>query len=263
MDIVLPYFRSPRRRIKIAGLLFSPITNPLDDPGFEEREEVCWSPLYQDDWNLGAYEYAKLATTKNSHRCVLLQVPDEPLHRVCYRAIVDLVTAHWRYALWRTERFAHGRRANEDWVSIPRYRLTRAFLDRCVAGYKLARSNRRFEVALHRWESSYLRDSELDTVLDCCSALEALFAMGDELRLRLSLATFFSVRRRRLGFAKTYEMYGIRNSFIHGAKAIPQVSPKDRRTYVGIVAEVLGACIAQASIPDQATLNTAILKYFS
>jgi len=89
-------------------------------------------------------------------------VDDDIFPRNYYRFLIDLCSDHWQYVLWKTERFAHGRRSTEKWTKIPRYRLNIPFINNFEKAIDLLHKNRRFRIAVHRWGSSYNREEMLD-----------------------------------------------------------------------------------------------------
>lgn len=263
IELALPYFHPPTKKIEINGGKFTSVREPFNDSGFEEREENHYIPNFRDDWGFYGYEYASLYRTNSPLRCALLTVDDDKFERNYYRFLIDLCSGHWQYVLWKTERFAHGRRAKEKWVKIPRYRLSKTFISNFEKAIDLLRKNKRFRIAVHRWGSSYNRDEMLDSVLDCCSSFEAIFSMGDELRLKTALAVFFTLsKKRHQGFLCAYEMYGLRSSFIHGAR-IPELSKEDRKKYIDIVSKVLKQCVFKQDIPNREEINARIIQHFS
>ena len=263
IELALPYFHPPPKNIKIKGGNFTCVTEPFDDPGFEERKEIHYIPNYRDDWGFYGYEYASQYSTDKPLRCALLTVIDDMFPRNYYRFLIDLCSGHWQYVLWKTERFAHGRRPEEEWIKIPRYRLNKPFISNFEKAINLLHKNKRFRIAVHRWGSSYSRKEMLDSVLDCCSSFEAIFSMGDELRLRIALAVFFTLRKKRgQGFLCTYEMYGLRSSYIHGAR-IPEISKENRKKYIDVVSQILKQCVFKQNIPNSEEINERIIKHFS
>ncbi len=169
----------------------------------------------------------------------------------CYRALIDLVTNRWIYEI--------------DWQGKKKSRrisLTSKFIQLFNSGSSLLIKERKFRVALLRWSECYLRSDPLDTVLDCCSCLEASFQMGDELRLRTALAVYHTLKtNRKEGFRNVYEMYGVRNNFIHGAN-IPNISKDTRRKYVMLTADILMTFLKDAKMPDSLVLSKKIVEQF-
>ena len=180
--------------------------------------------------------------------------------------LVDAVTNTSDFLL-RQRRLVN-RPIGEHWGMLkpPSYRITQRRAELLRNGFALLRRKsgdaRRFKVALQRWATSYERDDPLDSVLDCCSALEALFGARDELRLRLAFSVYFTVPRQRKSLARlTYRMYGLRNDFIHGGK-VPAVSEKEQDQHVQLVRTVVLAVVHNKTLPRRAELDQSIIRMF-
>ena len=118
-------------------------------------------------------------------------------------------------------------------------------------------------IAIQRWYSSYTREDPLDTVLDCCSALEAAINLPDELRLRISLSVYHTLaKNRKRAFSLVYEMYRNRNDFIHGGR-LPELSSKQQQNYIEVVAQVLYRYVDLGKIPDSKSMSKAILRQYA
>lgn len=186
----------------------------------------------------------------------VIQTKDYEIPKECYVALVDLVSKQWEYEI--------GWKSNNKSFTNKRKRtsVTTSLVNSLNKGLKLLKEEKRFRIAMIRWSRCYARADTLDTVLDCCSCLEASFSMGDELRLRTALAVYYSLQNnRKTGFQTAYEMYGIRNDFIHGTK-IPIVTEDKRHIYVKLVADVLGEFIKNAKMPNSNKINMKILNHF-
>jgi len=123
--------------------------------------------------------------------------------------------------------------------------------------------NKRFRISLLRWTATYFKNEPIDSVLDCCSALEALLHFPEELRLRIALSVYHILKsHKKESFVKTYKMYGLRNTFIHG-DSIPNISDNERRSYIKLIREVLLQIIRDKRIPNIQRLNEKIIGTFS
>lgn len=146
---------------------------------------------------------------------------------------------------------------------MPTYNFNPNLVEKLTAGLRLLSSQRRFCISLERWYSSCTRRESLDTVLDCCSSLEAALSLPDELRLRIAFSVYYTVKtNKKRAFALAYEMYGIRNAFIHGGK-IPKVSLAQKRSYIELVAEMLYRYVAIGKILDGGVINKMILENYA
>ena len=188
---------------------------------------------------------------------------DDKIPKQCYKALIDLLTGDWKYELaWREYSENISKKGKTKQPRMRRTKLTATLLSKFNQGSMLLNRERKFRIALLRWSGCFTRADPLDSVLDCCSCLEASFQMGDELRLRTSLAVYYSLSvGRKEAFSTVYELYGIRNKFIHGAN-IPEVSPSQRRRYVELVASLLLQFVKMGKIPDSSTINKQILEQF-
>lgn len=125
------------------------------------------------------------------------------------------------------------------------------------------KKNKRFKIALHRFAASYKRTDPLDCVLDCCSCLEALYNLSDELRLKVALISFHLVpKSKKFTLEKVYEMYGKRNDFIHGNK-IPEVTVEQAKVYIIQTAAILISILTIGNIPTTEELTKKIFQYYA
>lgn len=124
------------------------------------------------------------------------------------------------------------------------------------------KSSKRLMIALNRWDSSYKRQDPLDVVLDCCSALEALFGFKDELRLKLAFGVYNVVRTDKKKLSElVYRMYGIRSQFIHGAK-IPEINITEAHEFIIAVFRVFLSIIKDAKLLDSEKLSKLIFENY-
>ena len=102
----------------------------------------------------------------------------------------------------------------------------------------------------------------MDSILDCCSCLEALYNLSDELRLKLSLISFHIVaKNKKKTLHAIYEMYGKRNDFIHGSK-IPNVNREQAENYIDHTAKIIKSIIEIGATPNIESLTNQIFKYY-
>lgn len=131
-------------------------------------------------------------------------------------------------------------------------------------GVKIAKKkkNKNYQIAVSRFISSFKREELLDSVLDCCSAIEAFYKVSDELRLRISLITYHLLPfEKKDSMRLIYEMYGIRNDFIHG-NDIPDVCASDINKYQKIISEALRRPLELGEMPDFSQLNRDIIEKY-
>jgi len=246
--VVFPWLGEVKVPVPVegGGRLFTATSAELGDLDFTIRP-ADFSNLFGA--SLAELDYENL-------RWTALKIADVNAPQLCYTSLTDLLTDTWEYELeWRTEsRDEHTKRIRQE--------VNANFVERFNAGLRLLFANRRFQIAMIRWSRCFKRFDPLDTVLDCCSCLEAAFQMGDELRLRTALAVYFTLDEEpELGFCTAYSMYGVRNKFIHGSK-IPDVMEEERRKYVRLVATLLDRFIKVGAMPDRNDLDAKILSKF-
>ncbi|HEV2146144.1 MAG TPA: hypothetical protein VGR37_01875 [Longimicrobiaceae bacterium] len=255
--IVLPFFHAPKHPLRAEHGIFRPMT--MDEIEIEYGNADFFTIRAADlDFILGP---GKRSDSFETHRWTVLELAESVVPSRCYSALLDLLSGEWKYEmLWREHL-----RSGKDKTSRPhprKQRLSESFLSRFNSGSSLLHKERRLRVALLRWEGSYQRTDPLDTVLDCCSCLEASFQMGDELRLRTALAVYYTVRTgKKNAFRSVYTMYGVRNKFIHGA-SIPEVSSQEWRRYIEITAALLQEFISHGRMPNAESMNRSILSHF-
>lgn len=120
------------------------------------------------------------------------------------------------------------------------------------------KKNLKIQISLNRLMTSFTRSEPLDGVLDLCSSIEAFYGISDELRLRISLITFQLLKSKSC-MENMYEMYGIRNDFIHG-NSIPNITPDQLEKYQKTVIEILKFPVKTGKMPDIGELNSNIIK---
>lgn len=184
----------------------------------------------------------------------------------CYLSVLDLFTENWKYIFERNEKLRLSSFATPINWNPPTYEFTKIIKLRFRKSLKLINTSVRFRIALERWFSSYTRNtSYLDSLLDCCSALEAILGVRDEIRLRISLSTFYILSRKinksqAKKAAKTvYEMYNLRNIFIHGSK-IPEVRKEEIYDFINTIAELFKILILNSKLPSRKELEVKVLE---
>lgn len=249
--IIFPFFNPPKNPIKLSSTLSIKKTS---------RTDLNINYEYTD-FNFYGFEHEAI----RKKYWAILEGVKKGIQDECYIALLDLYTKHWRYEFKRTDylnylKIPFGGKKEE--INIPKYIFNKLFIENIKSGLHLL-SNRRFSISLLRWYSSYKRTDPLDIVLDCCSALEALFSLSDELRLRIALSVYhILIKDKKQGFLKVYEMYGIRNNFIHGNK-IPDVTSEQCREYVEILSKIFTAIVTLRELPDSKKLTELILDRYS
>jgi len=247
---LLPYFRPPKEPFGTDRSEVRPIhLDEIRDIGDTVLSTALYMyeimELFGKPGRLGAFETA-LRTV------VLTSVPEIPEESLT--ALADLVSQNWLYIQQRSRALADPPLgAVRPLPSVYTFTTTRQAAYK--EGLALLEASRPFRIAMLRWAAGLTRTDPLDSVLDYCSALEALFRLRDELRLRLSLSVYHVLKRgKREAFHAVYEMYGIRNKFIHGG-AVPDVSFESAEEYGTTVAAVLGNIVSRGALPDAGELD--------
>lgn len=164
----------------------------------------------------------------------------------CYYALFDLFTGAWRSRLndlddniFSLSDIKDGAKL-ADWVSF----MTNS-------------KNKRLKIALSSFYSAYVIEKDISKkILDCCQSLEAIFAIDNELRLKLSLYVFYYIDLNDKKILRdVYEMYGLRSSYIHGSRDIGE---SDYIDYIRIVGRVLEHLFDELALPNRAYLDKAI-----
>lgn len=241
--IILPYFHAPSVELRVDGLCATRLSSHDAEKLGKEMDFLV---------RMRDTDHLMLDTQGNIRSTFywpLLVVPDE-LPRNYYDSLVHLLTGRWRYEIAVA--------AGKSPASPKILRFTRKLLRDLARGAKLIKNEKRFQIALERWGAGYARHDPIDSVLDCCSSLEAAFRLGDELRLRLSLATYHTLqKRKRAGFRTVYEMYKVRSEFVHGSK-VPVVREQERINYVHTVSQVLLTLLRTGYLPKPEMLSKQI-----
>lgn len=259
MRVLLLFFHPPRKPLRRPGFTIRAVTDPM------EPESPDYVP-YAAEIRFSRWELTALgligdsATHTGTHQCALVEFPDSTVSRQAYEALLELLTEHWKYTL-RLAEYHPGLTGHPP--EVPRYRFNPSLLNLFERGVKLLSKNPRFQLSLVRWASSSRRVDPLDSVLDCCSALEAALQLNQELRLRISLSMYHALRaQKKTGFKLTYEMYRVRNEIIHGGK-IPVVSRKQRHRYVEMVGSFLRRCVELGRILSGEEITKSIIRSYS
>lgn len=261
MVIVLPFIRPPKTPIKTIGFIIRSLpwgeleTNypdaEFDLYGFESRRffpSVIGGPK-----QLESVDLTILDTTSNT------------LEEKCYLSLLDLCLGRWRYVFCRTKYLSQPISISSPRISlqVPRYSLTTSVLDKFSEGVNALQGDRKLRISALRWHTGCSRNDPIDTVLDCCSALESALSLPSELRLRLSLSVYHILdRNKKRSFAAVYEMYGIRNKFIHGGE-LPAVDEDQQLEYLHVVARFLSKCLKIGKVPSNDELSRMILDQYS
>lgn len=106
-------------------------------------------------------------------------------------------------------------------------------------GIKLCtkKSGVKVQVAFYRFFASYQRSDNLDSILDLCSTIEAIYNINNELRLKIALITGALLNDSN-SMKKMYKLYSIRNNFIHG-NSIPTVGDEELKDYQSLIHRIL------------------------
>lgn len=222
MSIFLPFIKSPKEVLNLSVITLKGITK-------DQIKE--FSPENPKSGIAGLEIMQLFGDSRVERHWTVLEMHTKEIPNDCYGALFELLTDYWTYIFKREERIHRTVDVpSDDYPTLPQYTLNKSLINGITQGVKLLLKDRQFRISLLRWNSSYLRQDPLDTVLDCCSALEAAFRISDELRLRISLSVYHILNRaKRKGFASIYKMYGIRNSFIHGER-IPTVTKQEQKS---------------------------------
>lgn len=255
MIVLLPFFRPPREPLDVGrGSL-------KDFPA--ETEGAFPVSLYGfESWKiLGGKNGLRGRKKLTEFRWAGIEMHDNVIPAVCIGSACDLITGHWKYVLKRTQ-FVISDRLKPEMHSfhVPRYSFSPTFVRKLSQALDFLYQNRRARVAFERWSSGYLRSDPIDTVLDCCSSLEAALNLPDELRLRMAMTAYHSLKRnKKRVFAMAYKMYNLRNKFIHGNE-IPEISPSDQSDFVWAVGLLLSEFLKVGKLPDQKIINELIMR---
>ncbi len=106
-------------------------------------------------------------------------------------------------------------------------------------GIKLCRkkSGVKIQVSFYRFFASFSRSDNLDSILDLCSAIEAIYNINNELRLKIALITGALLNCIN-SMKRMYALYSVRNDFIHG-NSIPQVTDEELSEYQKLIHSIL------------------------
>ena len=184
----------------------------------QDYKEVSKHKVFNNSDDIGNFEWAVLITNDTS----------DTMPKECYLAMLDIYTRHWKVLLDDPYLFGY-----LDLGYISQWRIPQI-----ISIYSLSpndaklllrwdallaqRKNRRLQRALLSWWSSYMRRYDnADIIVNSCQALEALFIIKSELRLRLSLHVYYFMQPKdKEILVDVYEMYKLRSESIHGSKII-------------------------------------------
>jgi len=271
--------RHQKKQVKQQALVLSYInlfSKPLDIEGLQIKTAKYKDILANyEESQLSMYGGEFFAITKKRHgelkkfeesKWVFIIKNNKEIDDACYLGMLDLCTNNWRYILKRNESLKTSSLSQPINWNPPSYNLTPKRINRVKQSLDLINKKGRFRVALQRWFSSYNRStSYLDSLLDCCSALEALLGTKNEIRLRISLYAYYLLQKKKRKFEakkmfKTiYKMYGLRNEFTHGSK-IPKVKKKNLYLLIEAIATIINITIDDGKIPEGKKLNDFIFK---
>lgn len=257
--LLLPFIEPPGERIDLDLATVSTVLGTA----LEKDERIAHSPIGLRGGELsylvkrrgGRASFDKSRWTLMEHD---LDLPDEAV-----KGVVALVTNSGEHVLRQTQHLK-GPSPHPGLLRPPRYRLTPTRVEpiRNALALMAEKKSRRFTISVRRWVGSLEREDPLDSLLDCCSSLEALFGLSDELRLRLAFAVYTTVSSQKKAAGKlTYEMYGLRNVFIHGGK-ITSFSDEQQLQLVRLVRRVLLSVARRGSLPGSQELSSAVLGLF-
>jgi len=250
--IPIIFFNPPKNPIKIGNVKI--ISAKFEDISKEYIEAPIKCGPGGDMVELQKRRFGKDPLVKESVWANII-IDRTDIHFTCYQSLFDLVTNHWNYEINRNDKLRKPRLDYNYTWDPPSYNFNKIILKKIKNGLDLieAKTNngKKFQIALQRWYSSYNREDYLDTVIDCCSSLESLFSIENELRLRTSLLVYSILKEnKKVSAQKIYTMYEIRNKFVHGSK-IPLVNKQEALDLIKIVANVLLEIIITKKIPDQ------------
>lgn len=246
--VILTQFRPPAEPVRLKNVVL-------------RKESLALASETASDQTFTGYELSSLTQEYESFDKAMVTVAEEfPDYLSGFKLVglAELATGRWRNIM-RSSRPT----LTKDFKPVspyPWYSLTEKVRAIIEGGIDLS-ATKRFNIAIERWHTGVKRNEPIDTVLDLCSSLEACFALGSELRLRLSFAVRASLDRDKRSSAQVvYDMYGVRNTFIHGS-SIPAVSDEQRFEYTDIVSKVLLAIIGRGSIPSANAVRNAIFSH--
>ncbi len=251
--ILLPYFKPPIKpisieNIEICGVSWDALDNELG------KNEILPVTIGEFDNIVKMRGFEKSDYDKISW--TILRVNNDK--NACdYATIFDLVSDNWKYLQKVNDnsriQLSIFEKNHTQVNSAPVYKLTSKFIRQITAAVKLANENKKVLIALHYWRLSYMQIDNINSLLHCCSCLEALFSLDGEIRLRLALYASTYLNQKKIS-SYVYRMYGIRNDYIHGNK-IPIIN--DKNIYLSIIAQVLRKAVAQG-IPSAVQLDKII-----
>ena len=242
MIVLLPQFRAPKSPISHGGLCIRACRDE-DLNGQSPKQMILGMELFGSGRN-------------GTSTWTIADIPNSEVPPNAIAALGDLMTGRWRAVLKRAQA-PFGTAQTQE---LPLFRLTADRARLFTRGLRTLTKHKKLRIAAERWHTGVRRSETLDSVLDMCSSLEACFSLGDELRLRLAFAAYFSTKtRRRRAFSVTYSMYGIRNSFIHGSK-IPDVSGVQGTQFVEVVAHILLNAFRTGKLSTAESITNGLLR---
>jgi hypothetical protein len=254
----LKYFKSVTKEIIIKGAKIKSIK----DIDFKRMPKM--SMTYDEHESLIANHNV---SDFNEINFTFVEYEDDNIPDTCILGLFDLIYNNWEYIINRTEGLNNSlsslfkRKTNKNIVPYKNLRVGNK-IKLFENGLILLSREKRFKIALSRWISSTIRQDSLDSILDCCSSLEAILNFSDERRLRLSLSVYHLLdKKKKESMNYVYKMYEKRSLFIHGVK-IPEVTKEEVKKDINVVAKVLLQIIKQKNIPKSDDINKKLLDYY-
>lgn len=264
--IVLKYFKPQKNVISLDGITIKFIKSKDLESIYGNRIDDSVRASVQE-WQVLAKKQG-LKETENWGNLIfpVVEYSNDEIPSICVKSLFELVFNIWMHCL-ESNRELNLSLGEEKECNVPYVSLTQKNLKLIKEGYKILNGNKnenkRFKISLQRWSSSYIRSVPLDSVLDCCSSLEALLSFPNELRLRFSFSVYHILRKnKKASMLKIYEMYGVRNSFIHGGR-VPKVSKNEQEEFIRIVANVLLQIIKNGNMPKSNVLSKKIIEQYA
>lgn len=259
--ILLPFFNPSKSVIQVGDL-------KIKTANFSDLEKTYKTSLSGMDFNFG--ELSKLNKKRRGKKTdltdslwTILEKEDSEIPDICYTAILELITSHWKYVLIRNEELKRPiSYKSVSTLNPPTYNFNKTIVEKFEYSIKLLKE-KRFQIALQRWSTSYRREDTLNSVLDCCSALESMINCETELRLRIALSSYHILKKgKKSSMLNVYEMYGVRNKFIHGS-SIPSVNNPKQLLYIETIANILKTLIQNQKMPDKKLLYNKIINDYN
>ncbi len=267
-NLIFFYFKPEKHEIDLEGIKIRSVKfKDLGDHNLkDESQQITFS----------LKEYGEFVTKQGVQKIddlniTLIEYENDSIPTVCVESLFYLIFSLWPYQMHELSLY------NQP-INLQTYQNDKKFdppflkisskkkYSSIKSGYSLLcgnkSENKRFKISLLRWASSYRKIEPIESLLDCCSSLEALLNLRDELRLRLSFSVYYILKtHKKESFLKTYEMYGLRNKFIHG-DPVPEITDLEQRKYIKLVGDVLFQVIKNGKVPNIEILSEKIIEHF-